>query len=181
MNGAQGELVWHALRVKPQREEMVADALMRFGIYAKVKTETRLRKWTKWDKERKLRTFVAAPGYCLIGTERGQPVPWYQIFRLHMVNSVVSFEGHPAQLDHVGVVDFLGYEGGRLPGYFRHFRTGHEFKIGQDVIVTHGVLTDHKLRVVDVHEGDAVFIIKLLGRTQEVRVPVDDCIPAEAA
>jgi hypothetical protein len=34
---------------------------------------------------------------------------------------------------------------------------------------------------VDVHEGDAVFIIKLLGRTQEVRVPVDDCIPAEAA
>jgi transcription antitermination factor NusG len=181
MNGAQGELVWHALRTKPQREEMVAMALSRFGIYAQVKTERRLRRKTKWDKERKLQTFVAAPGYVLIGIQPGQPVPWYTIFRLHMVNSVVSFEGRPAQLDHRAVLAFLGHEGGRLPGYFRHFRTGHEFKIGDDVLVTRGVLTDHRLKVQDVQAGEAVFIMRLLGRDQEIRISVDDCIKADAA
>jgi transcription antitermination factor NusG len=181
MNGPQGELVWHALRTKPQREEMVANALQRFGIYAQVKTETRLRRKTKWDKERKLQTFVAAPGYCLIGTKPDQPVPWYTIFRLHMVNSVVSYDGRPAQLNHRAVVAFLGHQGGRLPGYFRHFRTGHEFKIGDDILVTRGVLMDHRLKVQDVQEGEAVFMMRLLGRDQEIRIPVDDCIKAEAA
>ena len=179
MNGPQGELLWHALRTKPQREEMVAAVLSRLGIYAQVKTETRLRRKTKWDKERKLQTFVAAPGYCLVGIQPDQPVPWYTIFRLHMVNSVVSFEGRPAQLNHRAVLGFLGHEGGRLPGYFRHFRTGHEFKIGDDVLVTRGVLMDHKLKVQDVQAGEAVFIMRLLGRDQEIRIPVDDCIKAE--
>jgi transcription antitermination factor NusG len=160
---------------------MVADALMRFGIYAQVKTETRLRRRTKWDKERKLRTFVAAPGYCLIGTPDGVPVPWYQIFRLHMVSSVVSLNGQPAQLDHKAVLAFLGHEGGRLPGYFRHFRTGHEFKIGDRVLVSSGVFSDHTMRVQDVQDGEAVFLVKLLGRDHQVRVPVDHCIPAAAA
>lgn len=174
----QQPLVWHALRTKPQREQMVADALMRFGVYAQVKTETRLRRRTKWDKERKLRTFVAAPGYCLIGTPDGISVPWYQIFRLHMVSSVVSLNGQPARLDHDAVLAFLGHEGGRLPGYFRHFRTGHEFKIGDEVIVARGVLMDHKLRVQDVQDGEAHFIMRLLGRDQLVKIPVDDCVKA---
>jgi len=160
---------------------MVANALQRFGIYAQVKTETRLRRRTKWDKERKLQTFVAAPGYCLIGTKPGQPVPWYTIFRLHMVNSVVSYNGLPAPLDHRAVLGFLGHEGGRLPGYFRHFRTGHEFKIGDDVLVGSGVFTDHTMRVQDVQDGEAVFLVKLLGRDHQLRVPVDHCIPARAA
>ena len=76
---------------------------------------------------------------------------------------------------------FLGHQGGRLPGYFRHFRTGHEFKIGDDILVTRGVLMDHKLKVQDVQEGEAVFMMRLLGRDQEIRIPVDDCIKAEAA
>jgi hypothetical protein len=95
-----------------------------------------------------------------------------------MVSSVVSLNGQPAQLDHKAVLAFLGHEGGRLPGYFRHFRTGHEFKIGDQIIVTRGVMMDRKMRVQDVQAGEAHFIVRLLGRDQLVKIPVDDCVKA---
>lgn len=174
----QQPLVWHALRTEPQRELDVAKALERFGVYARVKTESRLRKWTKWDKVRTYRTFVAAPGYCFIGIPIGVPVPWYKILRIHMIYSIVGLHGQPARFDHDEMVRFLGHEGKRLPGYFRHFRTGHEFKIGDEVIVARGVLMDHKLKVQDVQDGEAVFLMRLLGRDQEIRIPVDDCVKA---
>jgi len=184
LSNRQGEqdLRWLALRVLPQREQMVAKILRHWGLNAEVKTERRLRRRTKWDKERKLITYVAAPGYVLVATDPREPVPWYQIFRLHLVRSVVSIEGVPAVLNHNAVMRFLGYEDGALPSYFRFFRTGSpEFEIGDEIIVARGVFQDHKLRVQDVQDGEAVFLIRLLGATQEVRISVNDCVKAEAA
>lgn len=177
---AQTKLRWHCLRCPPQREVMTAKILRYYGLVAEVKTERRLRRKTKWEKERKFRTFVAASGYVLIGFDRAQPMPWHTIFRTHLVRSVVSQHGAPAELDHDAVVRFLGYDdSGQLPSYLKHFRTrGETFKVGEEVIVGSGVFSDHRMKVEDIRDGEAIFLVRLLGRVNEVRVALDDCVKA---
>lgn len=177
---AQTRLRWYCLRCPPQREVMTAKILRYHGLVAEVKTERRLRRKTKWEKERKFRSFVAAPGYVLIGFDAAQPMPWHAIFRYHLVRSVVSVHGAPAELGHDAVVRFLGYDdSGQLPSYLKHFRTrGESFKVGEEVIVGSGVFSDHRMKVEDIQDGEAIFIVRLLGRANEVRVALDDCVKA---
>jgi transcription antitermination factor NusG len=174
------ELRWYALRCRPQRERMTAKILRYHGLVAEVKTERRLRRRTKWDKERKLRSFVAAPSYVFVAFDAGKPMPWHVVFSYHFVWSVVSVGGVPAELNHEAVVRFLGYDDAdKLPSYMKHFRTrGETFRVGEEVIIGSGAFTDHRMRVEDIRDGEAKFITHLLGRTIEVSVPVDDCVKA---
>lgn len=190
MSGAVGELNWFALRVKPQREMMVAKLLRYDGLVAEVKTERRLRRKTKWDKERQYITFNAAPGYVFIATPAGRD-PRIFVRPFHLFHSFVGKDGLPMQLPartvvgkkHTshGIMPFLELQEGELPGYFRHFRTGREFKIGDTVIIATGPFRDHQVKVVDVQAGEALFFMRMLGVDQEVRISVNDCIKAEAA
>jgi len=178
--GQSGELRWFALRVLPQREMMAAKVLRYDGLVAEVKTERRLRRLTKWDKERRYITFNAAPGYCFIAVPGDDPRVFVR--PLHIFRSFVGPEdGPPARLNHGSVMNFLQLEDGDLPGYYRHFKTGREFSIGDTVIIATGPFRDHQVRVEDVQDGEALFFMRMLGKDQEVRVSVNDCIKAEAA
>lgn len=196
MTGNRGEeLDWFALRTLPQREDMAVKVLRRDGLVAVCKTERRLRRRTKWDKERRYITFNAAPGYIFVATPAGHD-PRIYIRPLHIFRSFVGKDGLPLVLPsqsreakgrngetytRFGVLPFLELEQGELPGYYKHFKTGREFSIGQTVIVTTGPFRDHQVKVVNVENGEALFIMRLLGRDQEVRMSVDDVIPLEEA
>lgn len=174
-----GELNWFALRTLSGQEDMAAKVLRRDGLIAEVKTERRLRRRTKWDKERRYITFNAAPGYCFIGVPGYDPRVYVR--PLHIFRSFVGINGIPAALSAPAVRRFLDLDDGDLPGYFRHFRTGREFAIGDTVIVATGPFRDHQVKVVDVEAGEAVFFVHMLGVSKEVRISVNDCIKAEAA
>lgn len=194
--GQVGDLNWFALRTLPQREEMGAKLLRHDGLVAVVKTEQRLRRRTKWDKERRYITFNAAPGYIWIATPAGRD-PREFVRPFHIFRSFVGGpDGKPLMLPSTsrqikvqggdertsfGVLPFLQIEEGRLPGYYRHFKTGREFSIGDTVIVNTGPFRDHQVKVEGIEAGEAIFFLRLLGRDQEVRISVDDCIKAEAA
>lgn len=180
MKGIEG-LRWFALRTTPQREEMAAKLLRYDGLVAKTKTERKLRRRTKWDKERRYLTFNAAPSYCFIAVPPGPEDPRVYVRPFHIFRSFVGLHGRPAQLNTPAMLDFLQLEEGELPGYYRHFKTGREFKIGQTVIVTTGPFRDRQVRVEDVQNGEALFFMHLFGKDQEVRVKVDDCVPLEEA
>jgi len=174
-----GELHWFALRTLPQREDMAAKVLRRDGLIAEIKTERRLRRRTKWDKERRYITFNAAPGYVFIAVPGNDPRVFVRPF--HIFRDFVGRNGVPAELSPRAVIAFLELYEGDLPGYFRHFKTGREFAIGDTVIVNTGPFREHQVKVVNVADGEAWFFVHLLGRTQEVRVSVNDCIPVEEA
>lgn len=193
--GEVGELYWFALRTLPQREDMAAKVLRHDGLVAVIKTERRLRRRTKWDKERKYITYNASPGYVFIATPAGKD-PREFVRPLHIFRSFVSKDGAPLRLPtqsaevkardgstymRHGILQFLEIEAGELPGYYRHFKTGREFTIGQTVIINTGPFRDHQVRVEDIQNGEAMFFMRLLGREQTVRVSVDDCIPVEKA
>lgn len=190
MTGQVGELHWYALRVLPQREDMAAKVLRRDGLIAEVKTERRLRRRTKWDKERRYLTFNEAPSYVFIAVP-GREDPRCFVRPLHIFRSFVGKDGLPLRLPthtkvgkkqtRFGVTDFLQLQEGELPGYYRYHKTGREFKIGDTVIINTGPFRDHQVKVADIQDGEALFFLRLLGKNQEVRISVDDCIKAEAA
>lgn len=188
MNGQSGDLRWFALRTIPGREKMARDILRRWGLIAFIAIEKRLRYESamaaKKKLERKERDFCSAPGYVLCGHPEAEPFPWLTAFRLHLIRSVVAVNGRPAELRHDAVMKFLRIPESNLPDHLKWFHTGavHTFAPGDTVkIFGTSIVRDQKLVVEDVREGEAIFSLVWFGRTTEVKVPVGDCIPVEAA
>lgn len=161
---------------------MAAKVLRHDGLIAEVKSERRLRARTKWDKERRYMNYVAAPSYCFVAVPNSGIDPRAYVRPFHIFKSFVGgTDGRPAQLDHQAMLAFLNFEEGELPGYFRHFKTGREFCIGDTVVVATGPFRDQQVRVIDVQDGEAFFVMRLLGRDQRMGVSVSDVYKAEAA
>lgn len=175
-----GEVWWYAIRTTPQREFMAAKLLRYDGLIAEVKTEKRLRRRTKWDKERRFITFNAAPGYVFIAAPAGDD-PRVYVRPFHIYRSFVGYNGMPMRLPESEIRKFFDLQVGELPGYYRYHRTGREFAIGDTIIVNTGPFRDHQVRVVNIQDGEAMFFMRMLGKDQEVRISVNDCIKAEAA
>jgi len=174
------ELSWYALRCTPQREDMTAKILRHWGFVAERKTEKRLRRLTKWDRERKLIEFCAAPGYVFAAYPESldDPFPWYTVMSTHLVKSVVSLNGTPAKLNSLAVRRFLNFDDANWPHYYKHFKTGAEFAIGDRVIITKGPMAEFELRVDDVRAGEAIFRVLMFNRETEIAIPVDQCVRA---
>lgn len=174
------DLRWFALRTAPDQRLMMCAAkyLRHLGLVAEYATEQRLRRKHRKEKERKLITYTSAPGYVFIALQPGAPIPWRDLMSIHLIKSFVTINGQPAVLDSEAVMRFLKFEEGNLPEYYRFFRTGSEFAVGDSVIITKGPLADFELRVQDVQDGEAIFFMRLLGADVEVRVGVNDCMKA---
>lgn len=168
------DLSWYALRVMSRYEPMVKKHLIYRGHQAYTKLERRFGKWIngkRTDKE-----YVAAPSYVFLGTTGN---PWAEVHNCHMIRSVVSYNGRPAQLHPKGLSDFLGFDDFNLPDYFRHFRYMEAaFKVGDMVNIDNPSFEGFELRVKDIQRGEAIFSLVMMGRETELRLPVDQCSKA---
>lgn len=178
--GTESDLRWFILRTLPQREIMSAKILRHMGLIAEVPREPRMRRQTKWDKERKSILYPSMPGYIFYATECApREIPWHTVFKLHLIRSVVSINGVPALIDQSAVEHLLqSVWAVEPPAYAKFLRTGKEFDVGDMVFITNGPLRDFELRVQDIQEGEAHFIIPLLGKQQLVRISIDHCMKA---
>lgn len=174
------ERTWFALRTLPQREDMVKKLLIYRGLKAFVKTEIRARRKTKRDIRREARTFCAAPGYVFAGLEGENP--WMLVHTCHMIRSVVSLNGRPAQLHPGALADFLGFDDFDMPEAFMWFRTRDQaFAIGDTVRIDSPAFDGFTLPVRDIQRGEAIFDLVMMGRSTELRVPINECYPVKAA
>ena len=176
MTGTEGALDWYCLRVPPQKEVMAAKILRYDGLVAEIPTEPRLRRKTRHCKQRIEIRYPVASGYLLFGTPASEPPPWRRVFRLHLIRSVVSVNGVPARLNLDGVARLLKHEWDQKPAYAKWLRTGKEFGVGESVFILNGPFRDFELCVQDIRNGEAYFLVPLLGKMQELRIPIDDCM-----
>ena len=51
-----------------------------------------------------------------------------------------------------------------------------EFGVGESVFILNGPFRDFELCVQDIRNGEAYFLVPLLGKMQELRIPIDDCM-----
>lgn len=172
--GVDARLAWFALRTTSTYEFMVRNILRRRGLASFIKTEQRLRRKTKRDPVRKKQAFCAAPSYCFVGLPTDYAHPWALVHGMHMVRSVVSLNGRPAQLDPAGLSEFLGYDDFSAPDHFKHFRTGQqEFSPGDMVRIADFAFEDLTLPVKDIEDGEAIFELVLMGRSTDFRVALE--------
>ena len=177
--GVDPGLAWFALRTTSQYEFMVRNILRRRGLLAFIKTEQRLRRKTKRDPVRRKQTFCAAPSYCFVGLPTDAPHPWALVHGMHMVRSVVSLNGRPAQLNPVALSSFLGYDDYAAPDHFKHFKTGQqEFSPGDMVRIASPAFEDLTLPVKDIENGEVIFSLVLMGRITEFRVALEQVYKA---
>lgn len=166
------ELAWYALRVLPQREELVRKTLIYRGYQAFTKLEKCFGRWTGGKRIEK--EYVAAPGYVFLGTSRN---PWHEVHTCHLIRSVVSMNGTPALLDGRKLAKFLEMDELSLPDYFRFFRRD-PFKIGDTVRIDHPNFNGFELPVKDIRNHEVIFDLVLLNQTTELRIPLENCYKA---
>ena len=174
-----GELTWFALRVIAQREDMVKKLLIWRGLKAFIKTERRARRKTKRDVKREPRTFCAAPSYVFVALDLEEENPWALVHRCHLIRSVVSLDGRPVRLNPAALAEFLGFDDFDMPDYFMFFRTQDEaFAIGDRVRIESPSFEGFTLPVKDIQRGEAIFDLVMMGKTTELRVPLERCYKA---
>jgi transcription antitermination factor NusG len=183
--GNGGELQWFALRTLPKREDMVKKLLIWRGVKAFIKTEKRARRKTKKDVKREARIFCAAPGYVFVGIDpRSDDAetdnPWALVHNCHLIRSVVSLNGLPAQLDPAKLADFLGFDDFDIPDYFMYFRTkGESFAIGDHVRIDSPSFEGMTLPVMDIQNGEAIFsLVMFQSQATELRIPLEQVFKA---
>lgn len=171
-DGGAEDLRWYALRVLPQREDMVKKHLIYRGLKAYTKLEKRFGKWVKGKRTEK--EYVAAPGYVFVGASSN---PWMEVHDCHLIRSVVSVNGRPALLDARKLATFLEFDDFSLPDYFRFFRAP-PFQVGDTVRIDHPSYEGFELPVKDIRNHEVIFDLVMLGRTMELNVPVENCYKA---
>lgn len=179
-NNGNAVLQWFALRTSPQREDMVKKLLIWRGLKAFIKTERRARRKTKKDVKREARIFCAAPGYVFVGLDPTRDDPWELVHNCHLIKSVVSLNGLPAQLDPAKLADFLGFDDFSIPEFMMYFRTrGDSFSIGDQVRIDSPSFEGMTLPVKDIQNGEAIFELVLFqNQTSELRIPLDQVYKA---
>lgn len=172
-------LNFYALRVLPQREDMVKKTLMWRGLKAFIKTEARARRKTKHDVKKEARRFCAAPSYVFVGLDASAPNPWTLVHNCHMIRSVVSLNGRPVRLHPGALADFLGFDDYDMPDALMWFPTGQEaFAVGDTVRIDSPSFEGFTLPVRDIQRGEAIFDLVLMGHLTELRIPLRDCYKA---
>jgi transcription antitermination factor NusG len=179
-SGNYGGLSWFALRVIPQREDMVKKLLIWRGLRAFIKTERKFvhksAKQKSLGKDREERKFCAAPSYVFVGLDAQQESPWDQVHNCHLIRSVVSRNNVPAKLNGEALALFLGFDDFDVPEYFKFFRTQDvPFKIGDSVRVDTTCFEGFTLPVKDIQRGEAIFDLVWCGTTSEIRIPLEQC------
>jgi transcription antitermination factor NusG len=166
-------LRWFALRCAPQKEKLAVTILERLNFVAVTPTEPRLRKKTRFDKERNPIEYPVLPGCLFVGVEDKGHL--FRVVNFHFINSVVGINGRYAEFDPRLLMPFLNFSPETSPQYYKYMRTKHEFDIGDTVRLRTGAFRDAEMKVADIKGREAFFLIPLLGREHRFAMSVDDC------
>jgi len=177
------DLNWFALRTTVRSEQIVQQYLRRTGAKAFRKTEKRARfvspRAKKLKQKREPIIYTAAPGYVFVGLDGRHANPWMLVHGpCHMIRSVVSLNGRPVRLNPTALADFLGFDDFDMPDYALYFGTRDlAFAIGDEVRIDSPSFEGFTLPVKDIRRGEAIFDLVMMGRSTELRIPIDQCYP----
>jgi transcription antitermination factor NusG len=130
------DLTWYALRVEPQREMAVHDALAERGheVYCPIRTA-----WIRKGRsrnERVERSYALLPRYVLLGCLSAPS--WYEILDVDHVIGAVGYDGEPYRIRPSQVQSMMDRESRgvwRAPVWHRSLRKGEAVDIGTRVRV----------------------------------------------
>lgn len=182
-------LRWHVLRVAPQKEERVVEVFDRVGVPAAIPTIQRERvrrgKLLRWRSP-------IAHGYVLVGFPGTGDIPWYDVLRFGIVNSVICYRGTPVQIPwHTttyqkdGEVITRGGVETLLPdldairmGAAKYVRNWPAFNRDDTVRLHAGPFAGFEGKVENVGADGATILVDLFGRRTPIRIGLGDAAKA---
>jgi len=185
---------WFLLLVRPGKEFVVRDMLVRRGLDALAPATRVFRRLNRYVRGKVDRDYPLMPGYVLVGFPAEGPMAWGRVFpplgdvevaedrhlwRLRgekLVRAVMGRKGLPDPVNPRRLAQFMVGIGGDLvaPTSHRYMRTHREFACGDMVDVTDGPWRGHVARVESISGEVARLILPLFGiDDMEVPVPLD--------
>jgi len=173
------EINWYAILVSPQKEAAVQEILARKGILTYCPMDFRWRKRNKFAIDKDLLSFPMMPGWVFIGMN-ADAEPWYHVYRLSLVRSVVGYEGCPFAIPTKAMTDMVRkFRNGVVrPEEERFMRSNKEFKAGDIVRITGGPLRSFEARVIEIEGPVARVMFELFGISKPVPVSTELLEPA---
>lgn len=167
-------LHWYALRTPAQKEFIAQEILTQKGLVTYCPTDKRWRRRNRFQKHKELIGYAMLPRTVFVGFEPGIP-PWFDIFALPAVSSVVAINGKPMRLDPQGMSNLINnYANGiQRPKEEQHMQTGKEFRAGDLVRVSDGPFDGMVVPVHEIRGREARVFLELFGGRHEVAIPAE--------
>lgn len=171
---------WYALRITSQKEFAAQTILKERGLltYVPVRKEWRHRnKFDRAKQKKVLKTYPQAYGYVLTGFTSLQMAPgnipyWLRLFSIPIIRGVVGIEleHKPLELPHDEMKRMVQRfpNGMQRPDHEAYMRTHKEFTVGDTVTMPGGPFDGHLLKVIDIKDVKAKFIVELFGAEHEI-------------
>lgn len=164
-------LDWYALLVPPQKEFAAQDVLKRLGIVSFCPFESLWRHKNKYSKEKELRHFPIMPRYVFAGFSDAPP--WYSLFQLPIIASVVGLSGNPATIH--GMPDLIRRfrNGLKRPDHEKHMRTHREYAAGDLAVIVDSAMSGRVVHVTSIENGHAFFTLEMFGAQMTLSLPTE--------
>lgn len=160
---------YYLFRVPPQKERAAAEILRRRGYDAFVPTERRFLRRSRSRSKPGSRDYVVLHGYVPVRFD-GDP-PWFSLFRLSLIHSVVVFDGRPRPISDDEMRRFMRALGASLPD--RH-NVRRSFVAGDRATYTGHGFSEYPVRIEEVSGHLAKILLPLLGAEREVSVRLEE-------
>ena len=164
-------LHWYALRTPAQKEFIAQEVLTQKGLVTYYPTDKRWRNRNRFTKTKELIGYAMIPRTLFVGFEPGIP-PWFNIFSLPAISSVVGINGEPKRLDNQGMRNLITKfpNGMQRPDEEQHMETGKEFKAGDMVRITKGPFDGMVVPVHEIRGREARVFLPLFGAEHGVEI-----------
>lgn len=168
-------LAWYILWVPPQKEFVAQTILSRYGLTTSVPVRREWRRFSRYTREKRLVDFPLVPRYVLTGFP-GREIAWLSVLTLPVVSSVIGIDGAPYRVPRDQIAEHLRrYASGlEAPQEQRYMVTHKEFAVGDEVEITAGPFTGHRVPVKEIRGATAKAMMTLLGETREITIPLEN-------
>ena len=170
------ERAWFIATVSPQEEFNVVDRLAQRGVFAFTPTLEVFRLWTRYDKEKSLRTFAAAPGYVCIGHPPDHSDrKWATVFACEGLRDVFSYRetAVPKAISKRSAKAIVKLSS-KAKLFEKFMNSRSEFDVGDVVRVADGPFEGSVSAVEAIHGEEAEIMISIMNSNRRARINLGD-------
>lgn len=167
----RARLSWVVACVRPSREFEAVDWWAGRDVFAWTPVVTVYRRVNRAAREKRLRSFAAAPGYVVVGLEPLFP-RWASLFACPEVVSVLGTGGTPRVITDASVRALMQLTW-TAPEAQKRMVSRAEYGVGDEVRVCGGPLDGFETRVLGIEGEEARIMAHILGAAREVRVGLE--------
>jgi transcription termination/antitermination protein NusG len=168
---------WYVAMTPPGRETVAVDRLAEKGIATILPVKEFYRRKTRYQKKKSILQYPLMPRYLFVGVH--SPLELSEIWTLkNVIQGFICMDGKPQEIPQYQVQNFVNRGSAYTPPQaHKYMKTHQEFGVGDEVVVTEGVLAGRVVHVRAIVGDKAHILLDLLGHPHNVTLFLDTMVP----